>query len=54
MATPQFPAEERPGIPADAGAMNELKNREAAKAYRLAEEPRRPPRSRRPPLTARP
>ena len=25
-------------IPADAGAMNELKNREAAKAYRLAEE----------------
>ena len=24
-------------IPADAGAMNELKNREAAKAYRLAE-----------------
>ena len=27
-------------IPADAGAMNELKNREAAKAYRLAEEPK--------------
>lgn len=41
-------------IPADAGAMNELKNREAAKAYRLAEEPRRLPKSRRLPLTARP